>query len=43
MPNTYYWYEVVARHSNKCLTNAGWNAWQDICDGSQRQHWSLPW
>jgi hypothetical protein len=43
VPNTSYWYEVVARHSNKCLTNAGWNAWQDNCDGSTRQHWSLPW
>jgi hypothetical protein len=36
------WYEVVARHSGKCLTNLGWNAPQYNCDGSSKQHWTKP-
>ena len=36
------WYEVVVRHSGKCLTNTGWKALQYNCDGAARQHWTRP-
>ena len=36
------WYEVVVRHSNKCLTNTGWKALQYNCTGASNQHWTRP-
>jgi hypothetical protein len=36
------WYEVIARHSGKCLTNSGWKALQYNCSGGANQHWTRP-
>jgi Ricin-type beta-trefoil lectin domain-like len=35
-------YEVVARHSGKCLDKSGWNVIQWNCHGGDWQQWSRP-
>ena len=35
-------YEVVARHSGKCLDKSGWNVVQWNCHGADWQQWSRP-
>jgi hypothetical protein len=35
-------YEIVARHSLKCLDKSGWNVIQWNCHGADWQQWSLP-
>jgi hypothetical protein len=36
------YYEVVARHSGKCLDKSGWNVIQWNCHGGDWQQWSNP-
>jgi hypothetical protein len=36
------YYEVVARHSGKCLDKSGWNVVQWNCHGGDWQQWSRP-
>ena len=36
------YYEVVARHSQKCLDKSGWNVVQWNCHGGDWQQWSRP-
>jgi hypothetical protein len=40
--NGQWYYEVVARHSGKCLDKSGWNAVQWNCHGGDWQQWSRP-
>jgi hypothetical protein len=40
--NGQYFYEVVARHSGKCLDKSGWNVVQWNCHGGDWQQWSKP-
>jgi arabinogalactan endo-1,4-beta-galactosidase len=40
--NGKYYYEVVARHSGKCLDKSGWNVIQYNCHGGDWQQWSRP-
>jgi hypothetical protein len=35
-------YEVVARHSGKCLDKSGWNVIQWNCHGGDWQQWTRP-
>jgi|1186.fasta_scaffold38253_2 hypothetical protein len=35
-------YEVVARHSGKCLDKSGWNVVQWNCHGADWQQWTRP-
>jgi hypothetical protein len=35
-------YELVARHSGKCLDKSGWNVVQWNCHGGDWQQWSRP-
>ncbi|MCW2635674.1 MAG: putative carbohydrate-binding protein [Blastococcus sp.] len=40
--NGKWYYEVVARHSGKCLDKSGWNVIQYNCHGGDWQQWSRP-
>jgi hypothetical protein len=40
--NGKYYYEIVARHSGKCLDKSGWNVVQYNCHGADWQQWSRP-
>jgi hypothetical protein len=40
--NGTWYYEVVARHSQKCLDKSGWNVVQWNCHGGGWQQWSRP-
>lgn len=40
--NNQYYYEIVARHSGKCLDKSGWNVVQWNCHGADWQQWSRP-
>ena len=35
-------YEIVARHSGKCLDKSGWNVIQWNCHGGDWQQWTYP-
>ena len=40
--NGKWYYEIVARHSGKCLDKSGWNVVQYNCHGGDWQQWSRP-